>query len=341
MSALFAGARILITGGTGSFGEFAINRFLESDPAQIIIYSRDEYKQFNLQRKYSGEKRLRFVLGDVRDEARLMEALVDVDVVVHAAAMKQVPACETNPSEAILTNVLGAHNVVRSCHRSGVSSVINLSPDKATMPGGVYGATKMLSERIFSHGGISQESRLRAASIRYSNVLGTRGSVVEVFEQRLSSGHPLVVFDSRMIRLVLTQDQVVDLAFYALDTMLGGEVFIKDSPALRIVDLAQAMVDICGSGEVIVKDQDARAGEKYDAYLLSASESENTLMTKDGYFVILPSLPETERGHYLTHYEKAKAVAVQDYGSTTARLLSKGDVVKMIRGIIEDRTFPD
>ncbi|MCH2539006.1 MAG: polysaccharide biosynthesis protein [Anaerolineales bacterium] len=341
MSNSFVGARILITGGTGSFGEFAISRFLEDEPEQIVVYSRDEYKQFNLQRKYAGDKRLHFVLGDVRDEARLTDALVGVDVVIHAAAMKQVPACEMNPSEAILTNVLGAHNVVRSCLRSDVSSAINLSPDKATMPGGVYGATKLLSERVFSHGGISQASNLRAASIRYSNVLGTRGSVVEVFEQRLRDGFPLVVFDPRMIRLVLTQDQVVDLACYAFDTMLGGEVFIKDSPALRIVDLAQAMVDVFGSGEVIVKDQDVRAGEKYDAYLLSASEAENTLMTQDGYFVILPSLSNSQRDIYTTHYQQAKAVAVQDYGSSTARLLSKDDIVKMIGGIVQDRTSFD
>lgn len=331
MTNRIADARVLITGGTGSFGDRAIDRFLAAGAAQVTIYSRDEYKQSQVQRQYRGEPRVRLMLGDVRDEARLDEAMEGIDLVVHAAAMKQIDSCEAHPVEAVSTNVMGAHHVIRACRRHGVTRAVNLSADKASLASGVYGATKLLSERIFSQTN-DPGGRFRAASVRYSNVLGSRGSVVEIFERQLKAGGSITVFDSRMIRFVLTQDQVVDLVLFALDRMLGGEVFLKDSPALRIVDLAYAMTELRG-GTVEVRQGDARAGEKYDACMFSAVEAERTVLTPDGYFVILPEGIGPRREEYLSSYKGARAIPAENYDSTSARLLNQAEARDLVQAV--------
>lgn len=327
------GSRVLVTGGTGSFGDVAIGRILEAGASELIVYSRDEYKQFLLRRVHKDESRIRYVLGDVRDATRLDEVMSGVDVVVHAAAMKHIDACEDNPIEAVMTNVIGAHRVLRVCCRHGVRRVVNLSADKATMPSGVYGATKLLSERAFSEAS-EAGGRFRAASVRYSNALGSRGSVVEVFQQQLRAGKPITVFDPRMVRLVLTQHQVVDLVFYALERMLGGEVFIKDSPAVKIVDLARAVAELCGGGTVNVGEGAARAGERYEALLLSASEAQHTLRTPDEYYVILPEGQTVDRQRYVEHHAGAQPIPIQGYGSDTARVLTPAEVTELLRPIV-------
>lgn len=330
MSFTLSGTRVLVTGGTGSFGIVAVDRFLAAGAREVVVYSRDEYKQSTLARRHAGDGRVRFVLGDVRDGARLEEALAGIDVVVHAAAMKQVPACEENPGEAVLTNVVGAVNVVRASRRAGVARAVNLSADKATVATSVYGATKLLSERIFADGGAGPGGTFRAASVRYSNVLGSRGSVTETYAERLRTGRPLVVFDARMVRLFLTQDEVVDLVVYALDRMVGGEIFVKDAPALRIVDLARAMVHVHGGGEVAVLDQ-ARAGEAYDAWALSAAEAARALLTAEGYYVIPPIVAGVSREAYLARHPEARAVAPRDHGSPTARVLTPEEAVELVK----------
>ncbi len=333
-----AARHVLITGGTGSFGERAIDRLLEAGVSRLTIYSRDEHKQFQLQRRYERERRLRCLLGDVRDQARLEEALAGVDIVIHAAAMKHVLACEANPAEAVLTNAMGTHSLIRACRRAEVSALINLSADKACLPESVYGATKLLSERIVTEAGVSNGSLLRGASVRYSNVLGSRGSVTSVYQELLRTGQPLRVFDSRMTRLVLTQDQVVDLVFYALAHAVGGEVILKDAPALRIEDLARAMVELHGSGEVIVSEQQAQAGEKYEASLLTESEAERALLTPDGYYVIVPSLPAVDRARYAAGYPGAQVLDAKSRGSATARLLNRGEVQELLAEALRSST---
>jgi FlaA1/EpsC-like NDP-sugar epimerase len=326
-----AGARVLITGGTGSFADVAIDRLLGDGAAAVTVYSRDEYKQSLVAGRFAGRAAVRCVLGDVRDECRLAEALAGIDVVIHAAAMKQVPACERHPGEAVLTNVVGSLNVVRAARQAGVTRVVNLSADKASLPGSVYGATKMLSERIFTEAGVAHDGALRAVSVRYSNVLGSRGSVVETWEQALWDGRPLTVLDPRMTRLVLTQDEVVDLVLYALDKAVGGEVFLKDCAAMRIVDLAKAMVAVHGRGEVDVREGEARAGEVYDAGTLSAEEAEHTVLTREGYYVILPTLPDRPREAYLAPHPGAKPLPAEGLGSATARVLTVDELVEMLR----------
>ncbi|MFQ5873408.1 MAG: SDR family NAD(P)-dependent oxidoreductase, partial [Dehalococcoidia bacterium] len=230
---------VLITGGTGSFGQRAVARFLDEGARKVIIYSRDEYKQSAMRSSFKSEPRLEFRLGDVRDCRRLTEICEGVDHIIHAAAMKQVPSCEENPLEAVLTNVMSASNVIEAATQNMVEKVVNLSADKAVYSTSVYGATKFLSERLFIEA--SRKGRTRYINLRYSNVLDSRGSVFEVFSNRLLRGEAVSVFDAQMTRFFLTQDQVVELCLLAFENGVGGETYIKLAPPVNILKLAEIM----------------------------------------------------------------------------------------------------
>ena len=280
---MMKGKRLVITGGTGSFGTSAVPLFLEAGAAQVTIFSRDEYKQFEMRRAYEGEQRLRFVLGDVRDPHRLNEAVKGADYLIHTAAMKQVPSCEENPEEAIRTNVLGTANVVAAAVSQGVDCAINLSADKALYASSVYGATKLLAERLFVDGNSKGSTRL--VSLRYSNVMASRGSVFEVFRDRIARGDAIKVFDPRMRRFFLTQKDVIDLCLFAFENSVGGEIYVKESRPVSIVDLGKAMIQAMSSGRMEVQEQEARTGEKLDAVLLSREESLRTVRCGDVFIV--------------------------------------------------------
>jgi UDP-N-acetylglucosamine 4,6-dehydratase len=280
-----SGATILLTGGTGSFGNAFVSRVLGEWPDAVIrIYSRDELKQSQMRERH-GDRQLRYFIGDVRDRSRMSRAAQGADIVVHAAAMKQVPACEYNPFEAVRTNVLGAQHVVDAAIDAKVEKVVALSTDKAVNPVNLYGATKLCAEKIFVQGNAyAAQSRTRLACVRYGNVVGSRGSVVPLFERQVAEGR-LTITDERMTRFWITLPQAVDLVLYALDHMIGGEVFIPKIPSMRVVDLAQAMAP-----ELPREFIGIRPGEKLHEVLVTADESRHTIDAGDVY-VVLPEHP--------------------------------------------------
>lgn len=237
------GRRILITGGTGSFGKAMAKRLLLRDVEWVAILSRDELKQSEIQQEpWAKDARLRCFLGDVRDRDRLMRAFSGVDSVIHAAALKQVPAGEYNPSEFIRTNVQGSMNVMEAAIDCGVSKVVALSTDKSTNPSTVYGATKLLAERLFvAANAYSGKHTTRFSCVRYGNIKGSRGSIIPLFSQLIKEGRPLPITDTGMTRFWFTLDEAMDLVEDALATMNGGEVYVPKLPSFRITDLAQAM----------------------------------------------------------------------------------------------------
>jgi UDP-N-acetylglucosamine 4,6-dehydratase len=282
------GKNILITGGTGSFGKMTVELILERyRPHKLIIFSRDELKQFEMAQVFNVERHrcIRYFLGDVRDQERLLEAFHGVDVIIHAAALKQVPAAEYNPFEAIKTNVLGAQNVIRAAIRQRVAKVIALSTDKAANPVNLYGATKLCSDKLFVAGNaMSGDAGSRFSVVRYGNVIGSRGSVVPFFLRQRRNG-VLTITDPRMTRFSLTLREGVEFVLDNLERMHGGEVFIPRIPSYRITDVAQAVAPEARTEVVGI-----RPGEKLHELMIPEDEARQTLEFP-GYFVIQPDFP--------------------------------------------------
>ena len=277
---------IFITGGTGSFGHKAVDMFLDAGVSKVIVYSRDEYKQSLMKDTLRNKGNVEFVIGDVRDELRLERSMRGVDYVVHAAAMKQIPACEDNPEEAIATNVIGTGNVIRAATRQGIECLVNLSADKAVYSVSVYGATKFLSERLVIDS--NYQGSTRGVNLRYSNILDSRGGVFEVFAEKLRGGGTATVFDSSMTRFFLTQEEIVRLCIFAFEHCRGGETLVKLASPIRIAELAIAMRGVIGNGDVAVHDNTARTGEKLDAVLLA--EEEKPFSRSYGELIIISHL---------------------------------------------------
>jgi len=279
-------ATILLTGGTGSFGTAFCERVLAEWPtATIRVYSRDELKQSEMRSRF-GDRQLRYMIGDVRDRSRMMRAAQGADIVVHAAAMKQVPACEYNPFEAIRTNVLGAQHVVDAAIDARVTKVVALSTDKAVNPVNLYGATKLCAEKVFVQGNAyAAQSKTRLACVRYGNVVGSRGSVVPLFRKQLAEQGELTITDERMTRFWITLPQAVDLVLYALAHMQGGEIYIPKIPSMRVVDLATAMAP--GVPHRVIG---IRPGEKLHEVLVTGDEARHTIDAGQ-VFVVLPEHP--------------------------------------------------
>ncbi len=281
------GKTILITGGTGSFGKKFIETVLKNyTPKKIIIYSRDELKQFEMQQNPKFKKDdvlIRYFIGDVRDEKRLAMAMTGVDIVVHAAALKQVPAAEYNPFEAVKTNVIGGQNVIDASLAAGVKKVIALSTDKAAAPINLYGATKLTSDKLFvAANNYRGTNDIRFAVVRYGNVMGSRGSVIPYFLDKRSSG-TLPITDERMTRFNITLQEGVNFVLTALDKMWGGELFVPKIPSYNILDLAKAVAPNAKYENVGI-----RPGEKLHEEMITATDAINTIEF-DNYYVILPS----------------------------------------------------
>jgi UDP-N-acetylglucosamine 4,6-dehydratase len=277
---------ILITGGTGSFGKAFVRTVLQRYPGirRLVIFSRDELKQFEMQQLYSTAQYpgLRYFIGDVRDEARLRRALEGIDVVVHAAALKQVPAAEYNPFECIKTNVLGAQNVIEGCLANGIQRVVALSTDKAAAPVNLYGATKLCSDKLFiAANNIRGDRDIRFSVVRYGNVMGSRGSVIPFFVERRKSGS-LPITDARMTRFSISLQEGVDMVLWALEHAWGGEVLVPKIPSYRITDVATAIAPECRHEIVGI-----RPGEKIHEEMITGSDSFNTV-DMDRYYAILP-----------------------------------------------------
>lgn len=283
---MFNKASVLITGGTGSFGQLCVRSILRDyEPARLIVFSRDELKQFEMQQTFN-QPCMRYFLGDVRDIERLRQAMRGVDYVIHAAALKQVPAAEYNPMEAVKTNIHGAENVVRAALDNEVHKVIALSTDKAANPINLYGATKLASDKLFvAANNVSGGHRTKFSVVRYGNVVGSRGSVVPFFRKLLAEGAPgLPITDPRMTRFWITLQEGVDFVIKNFARMHGGEIFVPRIPSVRIVDLAEAMAPGLPTKHVGI-----RPGEKLHEVMCPRDDSHLTLEFAD-HFVIRPTI---------------------------------------------------
>jgi UDP-N-acetylglucosamine 4,6-dehydratase len=276
---------ILVTGGTGSFGRMFARTVLERhNPRKLIVFSRDELKQSEMHREFP-QKNIRYFIGDVRDLERLRRAMHGVDIVVHAAAMKQVPACEYNPFEAVKTNVIGGANVIEAAIDAGVKSVLAISTDKAVNPVNLYGATKLCAEKLFVQGNsYSGEAGTRFSCARYGNVVGSRGSVIPLFLEQRPSG-VITVTDERMTRFWITLQQGVDFVIQCLAAMEGGEIFVPKIPSMKVLELAKAIAPECA-----IKYTGIRPGEKVHEVLVSEDESQGVL-EHDTFYMIPPQHP--------------------------------------------------
>lgn len=278
---------ILLTGGTGSFGNAFVPRTLERyDPKKIIIFSRDEMKQWEMAKLYGDDERVRFFIGDVRDKDRLHRALDGVDYVVHAAATKIVPTAEYNPFECIKTNVFGAMNLIDACIDRGVKKVVALSTDKASNPINLYGASKLCSDKLFVAGNAySGEHGTAMSVVRYGNVMGSRGSVIPFFLS-IQEGKPLPITDERMTRFMISLEQGIDLVWYAFDDMVGGEIYVKKIKSMKITDIAKAVAPNAQTKVVGI-----RPGEKVHEQMIGLEDGPYTFEYGD-YFKILPAINE-------------------------------------------------
>ncbi len=297
---------ILIIGGTGSFGKQFLETVFEkyNNFKKLIIFSRDEFKQHEIAKKYTGKKyeNLRFLLGDVRDKDRLYLALEKVDYVIHAAALKQVPAAEYNPFEFIKTNIIGANNLIEACILQSVKKVIALSTDKAAAPINLYGATKLCSDKLFvSANNIVGNKNISFSVVRYGNVMNSRGSVIPIFKHDKKKG-TLKITDKRMTRFNITLEKGVEFVLYALEHSIGQEIFVPKLKSYNILDLAKAV-----SSNAKIKITGIREGEKIHEEMITKSDSYNTIESK-GYYIILPSYIQNKQ----KYIKKFKSRTVQN-----------------------------
>ena len=325
---------VLVTGGTGSFGRYFIKRILEEyNVSKVIVFSRDELKQFEMQtsetfKKYTKEDKIRYFIGDVRDFHRLKMAMTGVDYVIHAAALKQVPAAEYNPFEAVKTNIIGGQNVIDASIENGVKKVIALSTDKAAAPINLYGATKLTSDKLFiAANNYKGKHNIKLSVVRYGNVMGSRGSVIPYFKNQKLDGI-IPITDGHMTRFSITLNQGVDFVLFSLKSMWGGELFIPKIPSYRILDVAKAIAP-----GAKLKMIGIRPGEKLHEEMITETDSLNCIEFKN-YYVILPSMPLWDEDKFIkesNHGIGKKCVFGFSYNSgTNTNFLSVEELKKLI-----------
>jgi len=285
---MFEDKKILVTGGTGSFGQRFISRVIEACyPRELVVFSRDELKQFEMREAFPVESTpVRYFLGDIRDKERLNRVCQGVDIVIHAAALKQVPTAESNPTEVIKTNILGSENVIEAALENNVEKVIALSTDKACSPINLYGATKLASDKLFAAANHWQGNhQTKFSVVRYGNVVGSRGSVIPFFKKKLETGNIIPITDKRMTRFWITLDEGVEFVLDCLQRMQGGELFVPKIPSMNIMDLVRAIAP-----DAELEFVGIRPGEKLHEVMISRDDAINTL-EYDKYFVIQPARP--------------------------------------------------
>ncbi|ELH0878899.1 UDP-N-acetylglucosamine 4,6-dehydratase (inverting) [Vibrio cholerae] len=328
---------VLITGGTGSFGKEFIKTILEfySDVRRIIIYSRDELKQFEIKQQYPQNEfpQLRFFIGDVRDQNRLRQACEGVDVIIHAAAIKQVDTAEYNPTECIRTNIDGAENVIQAALQCGVKDVVALSTDKACAPINLYGATKLASDKLFTAANnIKGSKNIRFSVVRYGNVMGSRGSVIPFFLKKRTEG-VLPITHNEMTRFNISLQDGVNMVMYALGNHLGGEIFVPKIPSYKILDIAKAIAPECE-----IKIVGIRPGEKLHEEMITDTDSLNTI-DLGKYYAILPSVSFTyTEAEYLKHHKAEKVPFGFKYNSGTN---TQWESVESLRELIKEHVDPN
>ncbi len=332
----FTPESILVTGGTGSFGKAFVQTVLDSMPSvkRLVVFSRDELKQFEMSQQFPRSKypQMRYFIGDVRDGARLTRACEGIDTIIHAAALKQVPAAEDNPMECILTNVHGAQNVIDAAMNSGVKRVVALSTDKAAAPINLYGATKLCSDKLFvAANNIKGARDLRFSVVRYGNVMGSRGSVIPFFLNQRASG-TLPITDAGMTRFNISLKEGVDMVLHALESALGGEIFVPKIPSYKILDVAEAVGPECKTELVGI-----RPGEKLHEEMITASDS---FMTVDvgKYYVILP---QTHRFSAQDYCEDVGAKMVEEGFTYNSGTNTEWLSVEELRTLIKQHVDPN
>lgn len=275
---------ILITGGTGFFGSNFVDYLLKNSNAKkIIIFSRDEFKQSEMKKRFGNDDRLRFFLGDVRDLSRLDRAFHGVDIVVHAAALKQVPTLEYNPFEAVKTNILGTQNVIEAAIDRGVKKVLLVSTDKAAQPVNLYGSTKLCAEKLTTNGNLYSDGSTKFSCVRYGNVIASRGSIVEILLKNRNQVKEFEITDEQMTRFWISLEQSIQLVLFALENMEGGEIFVPKIPSMKLLDLFQILVPDAKRNVIGI-----RPGEKVHELLVTKEESRHTYLVGNKYYVILP-----------------------------------------------------
>ena len=319
----FNNKRIMVTGGTGSIGSKIVEKLLSSNPYQVRVYSRDEAKQFELQNQFNSEK-ISYLIGDVRDKDRLYMAMENVDIVFHAAALKHVPFCEKNPFEAMKTNVIGTQNVVENSLYRGVKKFIGISTDKAVNPSNVMGTTKLLAERLVINAEEYKGLKDTIFScVRFGNVLNSRGSVLQIFKNKIEKNEPLPITDENMTRFIMSIDDAVELVLKASKLAVGGEIFILKMPTVKIIDLAKAYAEIVNPDyKFEYKLIGKKPGEKIHEELMINEETEY-VREVDGMYVI----PYTKKAK--EHYSKFPKITIDTYSSEKNNL-SVDEIKKLL-----------
>ena len=323
------GKNILITGGTGSFGNQMVKELSNYKPKKILIFSRDEDKQNTMKREFQSQpisKAIKYLIGDVRDYDRLYTVCKDVDIVFHAAALKQVPTVEMYPLEAIRTNIIGSHNLIKASIERRVKHVIAVSTDKAVKPVNAMGMTKALQEKLFRSDQYEQNKTI-FCSVRYGNVLGSRGSVIPLWDSKISKKQPLPVTHPDMTRFLLTLHDAIQLVFYALKNAKGGEIFVKKAPSARIVDLAKAYA------EIAIKRKDypiefvgIRPGEKIHELLISEEEMRFAIEKKDHYVI-------KREKHEFDKESTKKKISFNEYSSGSVKLMNRNELKSIMKNL--------
>jgi len=318
---------ILITGGTGSFGRQLVKEISNLAPKKVVIFSRDEDKQYLMKQDLADEeisKRLSFVIGDIRDYERFYSTSKDMDVIFHAAALKQVPTVELYPYEAVKTNIIGTYNIVRAAVARKVKNVISISTDKAVKPVNAMGMTKALQEKIILSDDLEKDGT-KLSCVRYGNVLGSRGSVIPLWDSKIQKNNPLPVTHPDMTRFMLTLSEAIHLVFYALDNAKGGEIFVKKAPATKIVDLAKVYAEIkTGNDDYPINLVGRRAGEKIHEVLVSEEEMRNVNEKEDHYII------NRELEFDLDSLKKER---LSEYSSDTVPLITKPELKKLMKDL--------
>jgi FlaA1/EpsC-like NDP-sugar epimerase len=323
-NSIFDNSRILITGGTGSWGQTLTRMLLERfNPKEIVIFSRGELQQVLMQRKFQNAK-IKYIIGDVRDYEAVNFATKHVDYVFHMAALKHVPICEDQPQEAIKTNIIGTNNIVNACILNGVKKVIDVSTDKAVEPINLYGMTKSVGEKVIIQAN-QLSTKTRFVCVRGGNVMGSNGSVIPYFIEQIQSGGPVTITDREMTRFFLTLEEAIGLLFKAAEHSIGGETFVMNMPACRILDVATVLMDHYGQVDII--EMGAKPGEKLDEMLISQHEALQSYCYDENYYVILPTNSSFE---LLDNYNLLKKFEYAEFSSRT-QLMDLDQIKEMLK----------
>ncbi len=319
---------ILITGGTGSWGHELVKQLLQKDVKEIRIFSRGEFAQVNMQRKFDNAA-LNFVIGDIRDKEAIQEATQGVDYVFHLAALKHVPVCEMQPQEAIKTNIIGTANLINACIKNNVKKLIDVSTDKAVAPLNLYGMTKGVAERMIIQSNQLQ-SQTKFVCIRAGNVLGSNGSVVPLFINQIKKYNKITLTHHEMTRYFLTIPEAIALLFKAAEQSIGGEIFVMKMPACRIIDLAQVLIKRYGNEETKIEEVGIRPGEKLHEELISAYELGNVYEYDSNYYLIVPSIMSEEMRKYYHDFRHLKKLTTPEV-SLKNNLMTEQQIKEMLQ----------